>query len=208
MLGELVRQVDGRTLDVFAHDEIFRPLGMTDTGYLPSDAIKSRCAPTEQRDGHWMIGEVHDPRAHALGNVAGHAGVFSTAEDLSKFCRMILSGGQFSNRTGSIDSPRSFDESTAAEMIQPRPVPGDTGGLRAYGFDIDTAYSAPRGDRYEPGSTLGHTGFTGTAFWIDPIHDNYYILLTNTVHPDGKTSVKTLRHDVATVLPKRCSAPL
>jgi uncharacterized protein YbbC (DUF1343 family)/CubicO group peptidase (beta-lactamase class C family) len=209
VLGELVHQIDGRSLDLFAQDEIFRPLGMTDTTYLPPDPLKSRCAPTEQRDGHWMTGEVHDPRAHALGSVAGHAGVFATARDLSKFCRMILSGGNCPTKTTS-PAPsisRILNPSTLAEMIQPRPVPGDTGGLRAYGFDVDTAYSSNRGDRYEPGSTLGHTGFTGTSFWIDPIHNNYLILLTNTVHPEGRTGVKALRHDVATAVAEALLGP-
>ncbi|HWE04798.1 MAG TPA: exo-beta-N-acetylmuramidase NamZ domain-containing protein [Tepidisphaeraceae bacterium] len=210
VLGELIRQIDGRSLDKFAGDEIFRPLGMTDTGYLPSDDEKPRCAPTEKRNGRWMTGQVHDPRAYALGGVAGHAGLFSTAEDLARFCRMILAGGKNADhgvRQFTFGRSRILNESTVAEMIQPRPVPGPTGGFRAYGFDVDTAYSSPRGDRYQSGSTLGHTGFTGTALWIDPIHDNYYILLTNTVHPDGKTSVKTLRHDVATVVAEALLGP-
>ncbi len=193
VLGEIVRKVDGRSLDAFSHDEIFTPLKMRDTGYLPDDGLKSRCAPTERRDGHWMIGEVHDPRAHALGDVAGHAGVFSTAEDLSRFCRMILAGG-------TLDGIRVLKSSTVTEMIHPRPVPGPAGGLRAYGFDIDTAYSSPRGDGFPRGTSFGHTGFTGTCFWIDPIHDCYFILLANSVHPDGKGNVKQLRHDVATAV--------
>jgi len=193
VLAELVHVVDGRSIDVFAREEIYRPLGMADTGYLPPDSLKARCAPTQQREGRWMVGEVHDPRAFALGGVAGHAGVFSTADDLSRFCRMLLAGGTLGNH-------RILKQSTVEEMLHPRPVPGASGGLRAYGFDIDTAYSSPRGDRFARGISFGHTGFTGTAFWIDPTHNCYYILLANSVHPEGKGSAKALRHDVANVV--------
>lgn len=203
VLGELVHIVDGRTLDVFAKEEIFGPLGMTDTSYKPDESRKSRCAPTEYRGDHWTIGEVHDPRAYALGGVAGHAGVFSTAEDLSRFCRMICAGGK-------IGRTRVFESSTVAQWIKPRPVPGnalDQSGksvpgpaLRTYGFDVDTLYAGSRGERFDRFTTLGHTGFTGTAFWIDPVNDCYFILLTNSVHPDGKGNVLRLRHQVATLV--------
>ena len=198
VLGELVHRVDGRPLDVFTREEIYRPLRMNDTGFLPPDALKSRCAPTEQRDDHWMIGQVHDPRAFALGGVAGHAGLFSTAEDLSRFCRMILAGG-------TLDGVRILKESTIRTMIEPHQLPG--GGLRAYGLDIDTPYSRVRGDRFERGSTFGHTGFTGTAFWLDPENRSYFILLTNSVHPDGKGKILDLRHDVATVVGEALLGP-
>lgn len=187
VLGELVRQVDGRRLDRFASEEIFRPLKMTDTQFCPAEAIRSRCAPTEQRDGRWLVGEVHDPRSAALGGVAGHAGLFSTAEDLSKFCRLIA--GDPAMAAASPLTPQ-----TLQEMILPRPVPG---GLRTYGFDVDTPYSAPRGDLFPRGQSLGHTGFTGVAFWIDPRRHAYYILLTSSLHPSGKGNVKQLRRDVA-----------
>lgn len=198
VLGELVHHVDGRSLDVFSHEEIFRPLGMNDTGFSPPGSLKPRCAPTGQRDGHWLIGEVHDPRAHALGNVSGHAGLFSTADDLAIFCRMLLSGARIS-RPAPLLGKSTLDQMLAGHSVPLFP----TGcGIRAYGFDIDTPYSSPRGERFEPGTTFGHTGFTGTAFWIDPAHQCYYILLTNSVHPDGKGSVKQLRHDVATAVAK------
>jgi uncharacterized protein YbbC (DUF1343 family)/CubicO group peptidase (beta-lactamase class C family) len=191
VLGELVRAVDGRSLDVFAREELFRPLGMTDTTYNPPAALQARCAPTEQRDGHWIRGEVHDPRSYALGGVAGHAGIFSTAADLSRFCRMIVNGGQ-------LDGVRVLKQSTVAQWTRPREIPGGT--HRTYGFDVDTPFAGIRGERFEQGATFGHTGFTGTAFWIDPANHCYFILLTNSVHPNGKGDVRALRHQVATVV--------
>lgn len=191
-LGKLVEVVSGKPLNEFARDNIFEPLMMTHTRFLPPVDWKSLCAPTQQRDGHWMIGEVHDPRSYALGGVAGHAGLFSTADDLSRFCRMLLHGG-------ALDSARVLTESTYQQMIEPRPLPDGT-GIRGYGFDIDTPYSGCRGDRFERGTTFGHTGFTGTMFWVDPAHQCYFILLTNAVHPDGKGNVIRLRHEVATAV--------
>ncbi len=192
VLGELVRVVDGRPLDKFAREEIFEPLGMKDTWYNPPESLKSRCAPTQQRNGHWMIGEVHDPRAYALGGVAGHAGVFSTVDDMSRWCRMILN-------FGTLDGKRVLGDTTVREMIRER-VLADGSGARGYGFDVDTGYSQPRGNFFEAGSTFGHTGFTGTALWIDPRHDAYAILLTNRVHPDGKGDVLEMRRRVANVI--------
>ncbi|MBP7937086.1 MAG: DUF1343 domain-containing protein [Phycisphaerae bacterium] len=192
MLGELVKVVDGRSLDQFARQELFEPLGMKDTGYMPSNELKPRCAPTEQRDGHWMIGEVHDPRAYALGGFAGHAGLFSTADDMARYCRMMLSGG-------TLDGKRILSELAVREMTRGRCLPDGT-GCRGYGFDVSTGFSSARGNLFEAGSTYGHTGFTGTMFWIDPNHDCYVVLLTNAVHPDGKGTVIDLRRRVATVV--------
>lgn len=192
VLGKIVEAVSGQSLDEFSQQEIFTPLGMMHTRFKPPDDWKPQCAPTEQRNGHWMIGEVHDPRAYALGGVAGHAGLFSTADDLSRFCRMLLDGGQ-------LDGRRILKESTVAEMIRPHKLPGN-GGSRGLGFDIDTAYSSCRGDRFVRGETFGHTGFTGTMFWVDPFHRCYFILLTNSVHPNGKGNVIALRRHVATTV--------
>ncbi|MGE5612541.1 MAG: exo-beta-N-acetylmuramidase NamZ domain-containing protein [Bacillota bacterium] len=199
VLGEIVRAVDGRPLDQFARDEIFQPLGMKDTTYNPSSESKPRCAPTEMRDGHWMVGEVHDPRSFALGGVAGHAGVFSTADDLSRFCRMILSAGQ-------LDGKRILQAQTVRDMTQPRPLP-DGSGSRSLGFDVDTAYSSTRGDRFDRGTTFGHTGFTGTMFWIDPKNNCFVILLTSRVHPNGNGEVGSLRRRVATLVAEALLGP-
>jgi uncharacterized protein YbbC (DUF1343 family)/CubicO group peptidase (beta-lactamase class C family) len=191
VLGELVRAVDGRPLDQFAKEEVFGPLGMVDTTYNPPAGLKPRCAPTEKRNGAWMRGEVHDPRAYALGGVAGHAGVFGTADDLARYCRMILGGGE-------VDGRRILKKETVDEMTRPRGALPDGSGNRSYGFDVDTGYSSARGDRFEPGASFGHTGFTGTMFWMDPANDCFVILLTNSVHPDGRGRVIELRKKVST----------
>ena len=191
-LGKLVEVIGGQPLDTFAKENLFEPLGMEHTQFKPPASWRDSIAPTEQREGHWMIGEVHDPRSYALGGVAGHAGLFSDADDLSRFCRMLLHGGV-------LDGHRVLKQSTLKEMTTGRCLPDGT-GCRGYGFDIDTPYSGCRGDRFERGTTYGHTGFTGTMFWVDPIHQCYFILLTNSVHPNGKGDVRRLRHQVATVV--------
>jgi uncharacterized protein YbbC (DUF1343 family)/CubicO group peptidase (beta-lactamase class C family) len=200
VLGELVRAVDGRPLDRFAREEVFQPLGMKDTSYRPSDALRTRMAPTEKRGDHWMIGEVHDPRAYALGGVAGHAGLFGTADDLARYCRMILGDGQ-------LDGKRILKETTVREMTHVRPMPDD-GDTRSYVFDVDTPYSSPRGDRFPRGSSFGHTGFTGTMFWIDPGSKTYVILLSNSVHPDGRGRVVELRRQVSTAVADALLGPV
>jgi uncharacterized protein YbbC (DUF1343 family)/CubicO group peptidase (beta-lactamase class C family) len=192
VLGKLVEIVSGEPLDQFAAENIYEPLGMAHTRFKPPGSWRDSIAPTEQRDGHWMIGEVHDPRAYALGGVAGHAGLFSTADDLSRFCRMLM-------HFGVLDGHRVLKQSTVDQMTQERCLPDGT-GCRGYGFDIDTPYSGCRGDRFERGTTYGHTGFTGTMFWIDPTHQCYFVLLTNSVHPNGKGNILRLRHEVATAV--------
>jgi uncharacterized protein YbbC (DUF1343 family) len=164
---------------------------MKDTCFLPlSHGIPvSRIAPTEERDGKWMRGDVHDPRAFALGGVAGHAGLFSTADDLAKFCRMILGGGRL--RSARILSPYGV-----LALTRPR-FYGDS-RVRALGFDMATAYSGNRGDLFPPGS-FGHTGFTGTSLWIDPASRTFVILLSSRVHPAGTGDVGRLRSLVATI---------
>ena len=198
VLGEIVRRVSGMGLDRFSEERIFRPLGMKDTAFRPLDpgirsspaADVSRIAPTERREGRWMRGEVHDPRAYAVGGVAGHAGLFSTADDLAKFCRMILSGGSVGRVR--ILSPLSVDALT-------RPRFSSDGDVRALGFDVQTAWSGNRGDLFPPGS-FGHTGFTGTGLWIDPSSRTFVVFLSNRVHPDGQGNVVRLRALVASVV--------
>jgi uncharacterized protein YbbC (DUF1343 family)/CubicO group peptidase (beta-lactamase class C family) len=194
ILGEIVRRVSGAPLDRFAQDRIFRPLGMRETGFRPLPSTPagdlSRFAPTEQREGRWMRGEVHDPRAYALGGVAGHAGLFSTADDLAKFCRMILGGG-------SLGGARVLSPLGVEALTRPR-FSGD-GNVRSLGFDMATGFSSPRGDLFPPGS-FGHTGFTGTSLWIDPSSRTFVILLSNRVHPEGGGDVVRLRAVVANVV--------
>ena len=184
VLGELVARVSGEPLDVYAKKRVFEPLGMRETGFRPKIPA-ARIAPTESRDGHPMRGEVHDPRAFALGGVAGHAGVFSTADDLLKFGFALLRGG------AGVLSPAGV-----AAMTKPRSY-GD-GDLRALGWDVHTSYSSSRGDLLAVGS-YGHTGWTGTSIWIDPATELVVIILANRVHPDGSGNVIPLRGQVATL---------
>jgi len=189
VLGELVEHIAGVPLDDFATKNIFDPLGMRDTTYRPKESPKDRAAPTELRDEKWIQGEVHDPRAYALGGVAGHAGLFSTADDLAIFARMLLQGGVHNRK-------RILAPLTVRLMTSPREVPG---GLRALGWDVQTAFSSNRGELFPRGEGFGHTGFTGTSIWIDPGSDTAVIFLSNRVHPDGKGNVTKLRGQIATL---------
>lgn len=192
ILGKVVEQVSGMPLDAFTGKRVFGPLGMRDTGYRPQGAIKDRCAPTEQRAGRWMLGEVHDPRAYALGGVAGHAGLFSTTADLAVYARMLLDDGKH-------DGKAFLKPETVRLMTAPhRVATGKGAGLRTYGWDMDTSYSKNRGTLFPRGVSFGHTGFTGTSIWLDPQSRSAVILLTNRVHPDGKGNVTKLRATVAT----------
>ncbi|MBM3990189.1 MAG: DUF1343 domain-containing protein [Planctomycetes bacterium] len=188
VLGELVARVDGRPLDAFARAELFEPLGMLDTLFTPPPELAPRCAPTEQRGGRWMRGEVHDPRAFALGGVAGHAGLFSTAADVSRWCRMLLAGGE-------LDGVRVLETRTVEALLSPRTLPG--GGLRTLALDCDTELSLARGSVFTRGTTFGHTGFTGTSLWLDPSTMGYVLALCNRVHPAGAGDTRELRRAVA-----------
>jgi CubicO group peptidase (beta-lactamase class C family) len=188
VLGELVRRVAGADLDRFTTAHVFQPLGLAETGYLPREELRERAAPTEKRDGRWIQGEVHDPRAFALGGVAGHAGLFSTAEELAVYAQMLLGNGQF----GGV---RILKPETVAEMTRPHEVPR---GLRALGWDMRTGYSSNRGSSFSD-RAFGHGGFTGTALWIDPGLDLIVVFLSNRVHPDGKGLVNPLAGRIGTI---------
>jgi CubicO group peptidase (beta-lactamase class C family) len=202
-LGAVVEAVTGERLDKFAQDNVFTPLKMKDTMYNPPASLKDRCAPTEKRDGKWIVGQVHDPRAYALGGVAGHAGVFSTAGDVARFCQMILNHGE-------LDGTRIVSEKTWEQWTKPRPLKNDKGEtfVRAYGFDVDTKMSpSPRGRRFPKGTSFGHTGYTGTSYWIDPADNVFVVLLTNRVHPDDDAEIGTLRKRVATIAAEAMLGP-
>jgi CubicO group peptidase (beta-lactamase class C family) len=200
VLGELVERVSGKPLDQFAHDEVFAPLGMTDTSYKPPASWKPRIAPTEKRKGAWIVGEVHDPRAYALG-IAGHAGVFSTARDVSKWVTMLNAGGEAAG------GKRILSERIVEQMLKKDALPEGT-GARGLGVDIDSSFASVRGKRFDKGTTFGHTGWTGTSYWSDPVNDIYVILLTNRVHPDGKGDVKRVRSEIATIVAESLLGPI
>jgi len=181
MLGRIVEVISGVPLNEYAAKHLFEPSGMTETGYLPEKSLHSRTAPTERRDGKWMQGEVHDPRAYELNGVAGHAGLFSTAQDLSRYATMMLNGGK-------IDGRQVLKPETIELMIAPHEV---SRGVRGLGWDIQSPYSSNRGDQLSE-RAFGHGGFTGTVLWIDPDKDIFFIFLSNRLHPDGEGSVNSL----------------
>lgn len=194
VLAELVHAIDGLTIDNFAKQELFEPLGMHETTYQPTGDLAARCAPTEFIDGQWRLAVVHDPRAFALGGVAGHAGLFSTADDMARYCRMLLNGGE-------LDGVRILKEETVREMTTPRELPGDPDGWRTYGFSTHTSDRSARGAVFDPDTSFGHTGWTGTAYWIDPTNNLFYVLLTSRCHPNGSDGdAGPIRREVATYL--------
>jgi uncharacterized protein YbbC (DUF1343 family)/CubicO group peptidase (beta-lactamase class C family) len=186
VLGALVERVSGETLDEYTAKHIFVPLKMLHTRFLPPATWKAKIAPTQYDENeHMLWGVVHDPTARRMGGVAGHAGLFSTADDLAKFAQTLLSGGD------GILSAVMVEKMTQPEQPPAAPV------LRGFGWDIDSPFSSNRGDLLPVGS-FGHTGFTGTSVWIDPTTQTYIILLTNAVHPRGKGNAIALRSKVAT----------
>ncbi len=193
LLGEIVQRLSGVTVAEFAKREVYVPLGMKDTGFLPSPSLRGRIAPTEidKPTGAPLRGVVHDPRARFVGGVAGHAGLFTTADDLALYAEMLLGQGQLGN-------VRVFSPLTVRKFTTPG-SPADQPILRGLGWDIDSPYSSNRGELYPIGS-FGHTGFTGTSLWIDPTTDSFVVLLTNVVHPHGIKSLSSLRSRVATVV--------
>jgi CubicO group peptidase (beta-lactamase class C family) len=173
LLGTIVARVTGRPLDVYLHDRVFTPLGMTDTRFRPPTSELARIAPTEfdpwrQRK---VRGEVHDENAYALGGVSGHAGIFSTAGDLARLARAYLGGG-------ALDGRRVFDAATVAEFTR---VQDTTLSRRALGWETPTGGNSA--GHYLSRRAFGHTGFTGTSLWIDPERGVYVILLSNRVNP-------------------------
>jgi len=171
MLGFVVEKVSGQTLDQFLAARVFAPLGMHQTRFRPDASLRGRIAPTEINPprGYPLRGEVHDENAYALGGVAGHAGLFSTASDLAIFAQMMLNGGEF-------NGTRIVADSTVKLFTTRTKAPG----TRALGWDTcDGEYGC---GKYMGTESYGHTGYTGTSLWIDPEHEMFVILLTNRVH--------------------------
>lgn len=193
LLGEMVRVLSGRGLDAYARQEIFEPLGMTDSQFRPPAALRPRIAPTEKYKGmaEPLRGVVHDPTTRYMGGVAGHAGLFTTAADLSRFARMILNLGE-------LEGKRFYSPLTVRKFTSPQ-SPADQAILRGLGFDMDSQFSGNRGELFPVGS-FGHTGFTGTSLWMDPETKAYVILMTNSVHPMRRPPVTPLRGKVATIV--------
>ena len=196
VLGDLVRRVSGEPLDRFTHRRFYQPLGMRETTFNPPAARRGRIAPTEFVQGKVLHGVVHDPRARQLHGVAGHAGLFSTADDLGRFCRMLLGDG--------LDGGRRY---LSSESIHAMFAPNGAGETtRVLGWDMSSGYSRALGSFFPVGS-VGHTGFTGTSIWMDPPIRTYAVILTNRLHPAGKGSVVELRRRVSAIVAARLFTP-
>lgn len=205
-LGEIVRRITGKSVHEFSRENIYKPLGMTETGYVPAEPLKKRAAPTEKRqktDEKFIQGEVHDPRAFLLDGVAGHAGLFSTAQDLAVYAQMMLASGEYNGK-------RILAPQTVATMTRGYKILGGTRStmegvpanppvyMRGLGWDKRSSYSSNRGELMTD-AAFGHGGFTGTVLWVDPGLDMFFIFLSNRVHPDGKGLVNPLAGRIATV---------
>ena len=187
VLGALVERVTDMPLDQYCALHVFGLLGMSHTQFLPPREWLSQIAPTQYDEhGVMLLGVVHDPTARLMGGVAGHAGLFSTGDDLAKFARALLDGSP-------VVSPLAIQKMTTPEQPPTSPV------IRGFGWDIDSPFSTNRGELLPVGS-FGHTGFTGTSLWIDPSTRTFIILLANAVHPRGKGSAVSLRTKVATAV--------
>ncbi len=183
VLGFVVEGASGKPLDQFLRERVFQPLGMVNTEFRPNDTLRARIAPTEVNPprGYPLRGEVHDENAYALGGVAGHAGIFSTAADLSVFAQMMLNGGEFQGTRLIADSTVSLFTRRAS-------------GTRALGWDTCGGHGSC--GKYLSDRAYGHTGFTGTSLWIDPDRAMFVILLTNRVHAARAKRPATVIDDV------------
>ena len=192
LLGEIIRRVSGKTLDEFVQEQIYRPLGMKDTTYRPPASWVSRIAPTEidATTGKPLRGVVHDPTARYMGGVAGHAGVFTTADDLAIYAQMMLDMGKRG-------STRIFAPATVERFTSPA-TPANQPVIRGLGWDIDSPYSSNRGEIWVGG--YGHTGFTGPAIWIHPASQSFLVIMANRNHPKGGRSINSWRSKVASAV--------
>ncbi len=200
VLGELVRRVSGQPLDVYCERHVFAPLGMRQTGFRPSAEMMERFAPTFAVPSAGRVPVVNDPMARRMGGVAGHAGLFSTADDLALFATVLLHGG--SHRGVRVLNPESV-----ATMIEPASPP-DALHPRGLGWDLAAPFTPPEhGGARRP--SFGHTGYTGTMLWVDPASSSYVIVLTNRTHLGGRGDAQPLRRAVlAEVSAALASAPL
>lgn len=190
LLGEIVRRASGEALNEFAAKTFYKPMGMKDTGFLPPTELRSRAASTMGDYSLQFVGDPQDHLARQLGGVAGHAGLFSTVDDLAVFCRMMLSGGKSAGKE--IMAERTVNQMTAPYFSRGGKV------ARGLGWDISSPFSAPRGGFFSR-SSFGHTGYSGSSIWIDPDADLFVILLTTRLDYRKKTEFGQLRGGLSTL---------
>src|ERR1700744_6487157 len=189
VLGALIEKLSGMPEEEYVQQKILAPLGLQNTRYLPPEEWRYRIAPTQYEHGVILRGVVHDPTTRRMGGVAGHAGLFSTGDDVAVYAQNLL------DRLAGRPSRFPVDRAVLQKMVTPE-QPATGTALRGFGWDIETPYSSNRGEIFPVGS-FGHTGFTGTSLWMDPVSDTYVIVLTNAVHPNGPKSVTALRGKIA-----------
>lgn len=189
-LAHILESVSGKSLAAFAGENIFGPLGMKRTFFVPPAACLDLCVPTQAYDGKPLRGVVHDPLARLQGGISGNAGLFSTADDLALFAQMMLD-------QGALGKVRILGPLAVERMTEVFPKAGGAG--RGIGWDLDSAYASVRGDLFGPES-YGHSGYTGTSVWIDPETRTTVVFLTNRVHPDDKGDIIAMRSKVANVV--------
>ncbi|WP_350449100.1 serine hydrolase [Paracidobacterium acidisoli] len=189
-LGALVEKLSGMPLDAYTQRFVFTPLGLAHTRFLPPLSWVPKIAPTQYDEHHVMLrGLVHDPTSRRMGGVAGHAGLFSTADDVSLYAQNLL------DRLAGRPSHFPLSQLVLEKMVTPE-QPATGTALRGFGWDIESPYSSNRGTIFPVGS-FGHTGFTGTSLWMDPVSDTYVVILANAVHPNRPKSITALRSRVA-----------
>lgn len=186
LLGELVQRVSGKRLDAYCAEEIFAPLVTPETMFLPTLNLTDRIAPTLGISS----GTVQDHNARRLGSVAGHAGLFSSAQDLARFARLVLAGG-------AIDGKRILSEQAVKEMITPLSC-GNGAVVRGLGWDMNSPFSSPKGRLFSEAS-FGHTGYSGSSIWIDPAQDLFVVMLTNRMNYRDIRMFNQLRSDISTI---------
>jgi uncharacterized protein YbbC (DUF1343 family)/CubicO group peptidase (beta-lactamase class C family) len=193
VLGRLVEKLSGMPLNQYYAEKIAAPLGLVHSNFLPAVSDRANIAPTQYDEEHRMLrGVVHDPTSRRMGGVAGHAGLFSTADDVSIYAQNLL------DRLAGRPSRFPLEQQTLIKMTTPE-EPATGTALRGFGWDIESPFSSNRGTIFPVGS-FGHTGFTGTSLWMDPASNTYVIVLANAVHPNGPTTgVVNLRSRIADV---------
>ncbi|MSM40947.1 MAG: serine hydrolase [Geobacter sp.] len=204
LLGEIVRRVSGLPLDQYAAQHFYAPLGMRDTLFNPDQERALRCSSTLTGERTMMTGQVQDYLSRQLGGVAGHAGLFSSAGDLARFCMMILNQGDLEGKQ--VLSPRAVEQMTAPYFARG----GDV--VRGLGWDIASPYSAPRGTGFSE-TSFGHTGYSGSSLWLDPNADVFVVLLTARIDYRHPRELSRLRSDLSTIVaaqlaPQRALAEL
>ncbi|MFP6872783.1 MAG: serine hydrolase domain-containing protein [Verrucomicrobiales bacterium] len=195
LLGEIVRRSSGQSLKQFAREAVFKPLGMHNTGFVLKKSAYPHAAPTTREKDGLVQGVVHDPSARSMGGIAGHAGLFTTAPDLARYCRMITGGGTLGN-------VRILSSATVRLMTSTQTSQSRHKVKRGLGWDIDSPFSNPQPKGPAPGHSFGHTGWTGGSIWIHPASKSFLIFLSNRNHPYERRSIRPLREGLGKIAGK------